>query len=820
MKNLLNIFCLALTVFAVRQNASATHSEPFNAEWRLLEGSATLVMPVEDKNGQKVWSSALPFEGEKRFFVKGDFSWTDFDSFVFQMNLPYENETKAAVTYELIAYFKDVDFWWYQKLLPYVLKPGESSEIVVPLHTDSDRYGEKHRWKPKGHKKPFDESCMRKVREFGIIAFRTEIKENSEKNQNSAAKPSDRFEVSNFRLATKETIISPLVLYDLTSHATCAQYECFEVSFKLNKTYLNPFDPDEIDISAEFTSPSAKKQKVYGFWYQDYSRKSKGRLEDLRPVGEPMWKIRFAPMELGNYSYTITAKDRDGMTVSASGEFSSTQGRSDGFLRVSTKDYHYFEFDNGRFFHPIALNLHGTYDYRYIKTIRDDQIPLEDRRSYFYEDRFRKMAKAGMNGTEIWISSWGFEIEWRSDWIGWAGLGQYSLQNAWRLDHTMNLAEELGIYINLVMSCHGAYCYGQNNTTGDAEWQNSPFFTGNGGWLSVGEINKMFTDERVFNAIKKKVRYIVARYAHSPSVWCWEIISESDLVPIKVCDTQRQFILKYAQYIRDIDPYKHLLTNHYCGSHYNYDQVMFKNPLMDVASGDAYRGGVGKDGAVLYPSFPKHLVEAAKYLDIFKKPFVANECGGTWSAGPLPLLEADTHALNWAAFMTTFAGTPQTWWEDVVDENYWYDHYAAFARYQTGEDKRARNLVTYDEPITNTDGKPIPDLFALSLRNDKQAYVWIYDDSEFRYGPVTLISGGKTYHEIYNLPILHPTRRFSDATVNIPGLIQGKYVVEVWDTYAGKVVETKEVENTTGIITVKLPPFSKDIALKVKGVLY
>ena len=819
MKKFIYIIAVLPAMFLNVIFAAGMEPQSFDAEWLMLEGSATMVMPVEVRSGQKIWISSLPFEGEKRFFIKKDLAWTEFGSFVFHINLPEENAADDKTTYELIAYIKDVDFWWYQKLLPYTLKNGTYSEIVVPLHSDLDKSGGKYCWRPKGHKKPFDDSCMRKVREFGIIIFKSASNDNRDAISETVVKPDGRFEVSNFRLIPKETAPS-LVIHELIYPATCPQYECFEISFNLNKNYANPFDPAEIDISAEFTSPSGRKQNVYGFWYQNYIRRLKGRLEDLRPVGEPMWKIRFTPTESGIYSYIINVKDRDGAAVSASGKFFATQGVRDGFVRVSATDYHYFEFDNGRFFYPITLNLHGTYDYRYIKMIRKDEIPLEDRRSYFYEDRFRKMAKAGMNGTEIWISSWGYEIEWRGDWIGWAGLGQYSLENAWRLDHTMKLAEELGIYINLVMSCHGAYCYGENNTIGDAEWQNSPFYTGNGGWLKVEDINKMFTDERVFNAIKNKVRYIVARYAHSTSIWCWEIISESDLVPIKVCDTQRQFIWKYAQYIRDIDPYKHPLTNHYCGIYTHYDQVMFRHPIMDLASGDAYRGGVSKDGNVFYQSFPKHLVEAAKYLDMFKKPAVANECGGTWSAGPLPLLEADIRALNWAAFMTTLGGAPQTWWEDVVDENYWYDYYAAFARYQSGEDKRAKNLVTYDEPVIGSNGKPVPDLFCLSLRNDKQAYVWIYDDREYSYGPLRIAPDKNAHFETFKLPVLNPTRQFTDITVNIPNLLQGKYVVEVWDTCAGKVIEIMEVENITGNISVKLPTFSKDIALKIKSVLY
>ncbi len=287
-----------------------------------------------------------------------------------------------------------------------------------------------------------------------------------------------------------------------------------------------------------------------------------------------------------------------------------------------------------------------------------------------------------------------------------------------------------------------------------------------------------------------------------------------------MCDTQRKFIWRYAKYIRELDPYDHPLTNHYCGSYTKYDSVMFNNPLMDFASGDAYRGGVGKKSSVNYQSFPKHVVAAAEYLKKFKKPSVVNEAGGTWYAGPLCLLEADIHALNWATFMTHLGGTPQTWWEDLVDENHWYDHYAAFAKYQQGEDKRGQNLETFDEEVCGNDGNTIADVYALSLRNDKKAYVWVYDDKEFSYGPYSIPDKNKIYHQVFELPKVNATRMISGAVCTVPNLAPGKYSVEIWDTYEGKILEMRETEIPDGTLSIALPDFRKDIALKIKSILY
>ena len=44
------------------------------------------------------------------------------------------------------------------------------------------------------------------------------------------------------------------------------QYEKFELSIDLEATYTNPFDPDQVDLWAEFTAPSGKVQKIWGFY--------------------------------------------------------------------------------------------------------------------------------------------------------------------------------------------------------------------------------------------------------------------------------------------------------------------------------------------------------------------------------------------------------------------------------------------------------------------------------------------------------------------------------------------------------------------------
>jgi hypothetical protein len=48
----------------------------------------------------------------------------------------------------------------------------------------------------------------------------------------------------------------------------------FEMSFQLGK-YDNPYDPEVIDVYAEFTAPDGKTFKVNGFYYEGYTFQQK-----------------------------------------------------------------------------------------------------------------------------------------------------------------------------------------------------------------------------------------------------------------------------------------------------------------------------------------------------------------------------------------------------------------------------------------------------------------------------------------------------------------------------------------------------------------
>ena len=53
----------------------------------------------------------------------------------------------------------------------------------------------------------------------------------------------------------------------------------------------------------------ALAQRQPGFLYQDYEREQVDGREWLYPRGEPVWTVRFAPTESGEWRYRVRAQD-------------------------------------------------------------------------------------------------------------------------------------------------------------------------------------------------------------------------------------------------------------------------------------------------------------------------------------------------------------------------------------------------------------------------------------------------------------------------------------------------------------------------------
>lgn len=177
------------------------------------------------------------------------------------------------------------------------------------------------------------------------------------------------------------------------------------------RSYANPFDTGEVEVNLEVTTPSGKRLIIPSFFYQGFERRlipyGNRKEEWIYPTGNPHWRARFSPMELGKYLCQAMARDRFGAFKSNRVSFECIHSKRMGFVQVSRKDTRFLEFTDGTPFFPIGHNLAFLY---YGQYLRDTET---------IEGIFHKMAKNGANFARIWAGAgdWALAIEWnKSAW--------------------------------------------------------------------------------------------------------------------------------------------------------------------------------------------------------------------------------------------------------------------------------------------------------------------------------------------------------------------------------------------------------------------
>ncbi len=185
-----------------------------------------------------------------------------------------------------------------------------------------------------------------------------------------------------------------------------------EFTIRVDGKYENPFDPDEVEIGVELTSPSGKKIVQPAFLYQNYERKPSSRggnnSEWLYPVGQAIWMARFAPAEAGAYSAAALVKDHTGTTRSGEVKFDCVASAEKGSVRVSRKDPRYLELDDGTPFFAVGQNVAFVTN------------------SYAAAEKIHKLGENGANYARVWAcaedwamaiearkSAWGRSWDWR-----------------------------------------------------------------------------------------------------------------------------------------------------------------------------------------------------------------------------------------------------------------------------------------------------------------------------------------------------------------------------------------------------------------------
>jgi len=558
------------------------------------------------------------------------------------------------------------------------------------------------------------------------------------------------------------------------------QFQTLEISINLSATYDNPFDSNDISIEGHFVSPQGEQIVIPGFFYQDYIRDKVGNTERLTLQGKPCFKVRFASINKGKWKYYMTVRDRTGEVKSDTQVFEIVESPNPGYIRQS-KQNNYLEFDSGRPFFAVGESIGWA---------------NRNRQTYDYDYYFARLVENKCNYSRIWMVPWNLALEWMNK--GWPkgrffGMGKYCLENAWRLDYILKLAEEKGIYILLTLGAYGDLMQEQG-IWNEQMWGNNPYNMANGGpcenpW-------DFFSNEQAKDYYKKRLRYIVARWGHSPNILGWELLNEVKASP--------EWVSEMAKFIKEIDKTRHCVTTS-LGYPFteNFNEFkIWQIPEIDFTQIHLY-GYRGKSQDLIAELINKINTQT----EIFKKPCLVSEFGIDSSKDDRFYdekgLGVNLHNGLWAAAMSgSFGGAVNWWWDSYIEPNNLYYQYKALANF-VEDINWAKNWSAVK--ISSPEASPsdiLNKVRVLGLSNSDEAIIWIQNKESNWYS---------------NYQGFQP-ESLNDISFYILGFSVGQYSLEWWDTWKGEVINQTKVSSTNGKLMIKVPQLERDLAIKIKRV--
>lgn len=294
----------------------------------------------------------------------------------------------------------------------------------------------------------------------------------------------------------------------------------------------NPF---QRDLWAEVTTPSGAVLHLPAYF-----------------VGGKRYAVRARATETGEYRLGAVTEQKAGAAQSVALETK----RVDGGVRkvTATEQLPQVMKSSGR---PAQLRLADGRPYTPVGT---NLAWAPGGGTKYYERAFPLFHQQGLNWMRVWMAHWsGMNLDWFPTEKGASPpIGTLDSQVAERWDEMVAMADENGVYLQLVLQHHGQY-----STTVNPNWPQNPWNAAHaGGFLKTP--SAFFTDAKARELTRWKYRYIIARWGYSPAIVAWELFNEVHWVDALKLDHNDAAVAAWhtemAQEIRRLDPYHHLVT--------------------------------------------------------------------------------------------------------------------------------------------------------------------------------------------------------------------------------------------------------------------
>ncbi|RFS21752.1 DUF5060 domain-containing protein [Chitinophaga silvatica] len=402
-------------------------------------------------------------------------------------------------------------------------------------------------------------------------------------------------------------------------------YEKTEWSIDLTAQYTNPYDQHQVKLDMLLTSPAGKPLLLPAFYDESTQQ----------------WKARFTPQEKGNYTYHFELTTGKHTTQSTTSEFSVNNSKGKGFLHKN--DLWTFRFDNNELFRGVGENVAWE-----SRSFENDK--------WTYDYLLSSLAKNGANFFRTWMCYWNLPLEWKQP----RNTKRYTSSDSYfnpgairRMDQLVEMCDSLKLYFMLTIDWHG-------HLMENGGWKHSAYNKANGGPAATPA--EYFTSNQAMEQYKNKLRYIVGRWGYSTSIAVWEFFNEVDnaaftqkdsiIIPLP---TIAQWHLEMSRYLKDIDPYQHLVS-----TSVSHREIIGLNsiPYIDFNQKHIYKHTEKIPG--IYPD----------YIQTYNKPYVVGEFGYRWEdQDPKYATEAnyDYRRGLWYGMFSPTPILPMTWWWELFD---------------------------------------------------------------------------------------------------------------------------------------------------------
>lgn len=456
------------------------------------------------------------------------------------------------------------------------------------------------------------------------------------------------------------------------------QYEPTDFDIGLKATFDNPFDSNDVSVQVQIQEPDGKSFTIPAYFDMECERALKAGKEVITKRGKGRWRAKVSFRKLGKHRVGATVKDRSGSSLTDECEVNVKPATKSGFASVSEKDRRFFQTSEGKSFFPLGANVcwggdEGTYNF-------DKWIP--------------KYAAQGCNYFRVWLSPhWTtFGVEQPGLSKDGKGLGQFSLENLWRLDSVLKLARKYDMKVKLCLDSYNML----RDKDGYPSWEDGVFNIANGGILhSPAEFWQSPEMDRFY---VEKLRYLVARYSGDPTVFAWEFWNEIDISRDMPLDLAKEWHQRMGKQLQKTDPYHHLITTSF-GNSMGIKDIDYLSE-MDYTQTHNYGS----------PDVISQIANQQSRKGNWGKPHYVAEIGA--DAGG-PRVEDDPTGIQihdplWISVCMGSSGAAQPWWWDsLIEPKNLYPLFGSVAKFITGIDWQ-NEAFRQTQPTINWKVKPNP----------------------------------------------------------------------------------------------------------------